>query len=685
MTRRFVIRDKVRGAFDLRLEDELNAQQLAAVRAGSGPKLVIAGAGSGKTRTITYRVAHLIEQGVQPSRIMLATFTNKAAREMLRRVDALTGNRAGAVWGGTFHALANRILRLHAEVVGYQPNYSILDEQDSKDLIKVCVTDGNISTGGERFPSAAVIRNVISMASNTQQPLEEVLVAKYTHFAHWADDITDIAGHYATRKRHANCMDYDDLLEQWLLLWREHPEVLADYGKRFQHILVDEYQDTNRIQGEIVDLLAEANGWNLTVVGDDCQSIYAFRGAHYENILGFADRIANTEVFRLEDNYRSIPEVLHFTNDSIQHNTRQHHKELRANKPAGSLPVVVPLNDVYQEAAFICERALELRDEGIPLEEMAVLYRAHSHSMILQTELIKRNIAYDVRSGIRFFEQAHIKDVVAYLKILHNARDEAAWRRVLLMIPRVGNGLAGRLWERMTVSADPLAAAVADVSLGNVLPVKTRAAWQVFIDVCRQLLNMRDQTSPAEIVETILELGYAEHLESRYDNFPSRIEDIHQLSLFAKSYQEMTGLLSELVLLGEMYGQDVVMGPEGDQERLTLSSIHQAKGLEWHVVFVLRMAEGSFPSPMALRDVEGEEEERRVFYVATTRAQEELYLTYPLLELGGDAGSGTLLQPSRFIQEIDSSLYENGEVCPEFDEDEVFDEHKAYDEPVEIV
>ncbi|MBI3323575.1 MAG: ATP-dependent helicase, partial [Candidatus Omnitrophica bacterium] len=506
MTRTFVMEGGGRSPFALNLERDLNEPQRAAVTCGDGPKLVIAGAGSGKTRTITYRVAWLMAKGVPAGAILLATFTNKAAREMLSRVEALTGSAVGKVWGGTFHAIGNRLLRHYAGTLGHSPSYSILDEEDQRDLLKVCVTEQRIKTEERRFPSPAVLQDLISFAFNTQQPISAVIERLFPHFLMWTDEIQAIDARYAAKKRGARAMDYDDLLRYWLQLLRDHPEVAQRLGQQFRYILVDEYQDTNTIQAEIVERLAAVNGRNLMVVGDDSQSIYSFRGAHYENILKFPERNPGTEIFKLEINYRSTPQILSFTNASIHHNTRQHRKTLTAMRTSGPMPAVVPISDVYQEASFVAQRLLQLRDEGVGLEEMAVLYRAHAHSTILQAELIRRNIPYEIRSGIRFFEQAHIKDVVAYLKVLANPFDEVAWRRLFLMLPRVGNVTAARLWETIARATDP-GEAVLGGALLAVLPANARPPFAQFQRDLQALCAAAKDHPPGELVAAVLQTG----------------------------------------------------------------------------------------------------------------------------------------------------------------------------------
>ncbi len=662
MPRTFTIDAHSAPQFRLNLEQDLNEAQRAAVTCGDGPKLVIAGAGSGKTRTITYRVAYLmLARGVQPWQILLATFTNKAAREMLSRVEALTGGDARTIWGGTFHAIGNRLLRRHAHLLALQSNYTILDEEDQRDLLKVCVTESKIKVEDKRFPAPGIIQDLISGAFNTQRALSEVIEERTPHFTPWTEVLERVSARYEAKKRAANALDYDDLLRHWRLLVRDHPPIAQRLGAQFRCILVDEYQDTNLVQAEIVEALAAHNGRNLMVVGDDAQSIFRFRGANYDNILKFPERNPGTETFTLEVNYRSTPEILEFTNASILNNQRQFRKALTARRARGSLPIVLPVNDGYQEAAFVAERVLQLRDEGVPLEEMAVLYRAHAHSTILQAELIKRGIPYEVRSGVRFFEQAHIKDAVAYLKVLDNPFDEVAWRRLWLMLPRIGNVTAGKLWELLARSASPLQAALEPTLLQQV-PQGAQAHVKRFQEDLRLLQLAMQGGEPMGILQALLETGYTDYLRATYEGAESRLEDIQQLAVFARSYRSLGSLLSELILLGELYGQDVQGRGAVETERLILSSIHQAKGLEWRVVFVLRMVEGEFPSAIALRELDGEEEERRIFYVATTRAKDELYITHPLLDLSLRGNAQVLLQPSRFLREIRFTLYEQAQV-----------------------
>ena len=643
--------------------EALNDEQRAVVMAGRGPKLVIAGAGSGKTRTVTYRVARLIEAGVSPGRILLVTFTNRAAREMLQRVEALVRTDVRRIWGGTFHSIGNRLLRRHATSLGYGNNFTILDAEDSSDLIDLCIDEAAIDTRARRFPKGEVLREMFSFATNTDAPLEQVIAARYPNFELLTAQIRRVDTLYQGRKLERNAMDYDDLLVNWKRLLLEKPEIAAVYQDQFQHILVDEYQDTNSLQSEIVDLLAEKHR-GLMVVGDDAQSIFGWRGANFANIYQFRDRYPEAEVFRLESNYRSTPEIIMLANASIANNRRQFPKNLQAMRPSRNfVPALIPARDADQQAAFVAARILELRDEGVPLSEIAVLYRAHYHAMELQLELTRRGVPYEVRSGVRFFEQAHIKDVTSYLRLLVNPRDELAWKRVLKLIPRVGQATAGRIWERLAVAEAPLALVRADELIDN-LPRGAAAGWREFAALLTALMAPETIDSPARQIELILGHGYGEYLRANFENAESREEDLRQLATFAIRFESTEAFLSELSLVnterfsppGGTTGEDVVMGGEED-ERVALSSIHQAKGLEWQAVFILWVADGRLPAARSLREPEGEEEERRLFYVALTRARDELYVCYPMVE--SDRSRQTILhRPSRFVTETPRSLYE---------------------------
>ncbi len=436
MTRKFTLKSRTAsGAIDF--SKELNSEQLAVATAPGGPMLVIAGAGSGKTRALTYRLGWLVGNGVDPSRIMLVTFTNRAAREMLSRVEVLVKQKTRDIWGGTFHHIANRILRHYGKSLDISPDFTILDREDSRDLIASCIQEAGVDIHKRRFPQKAVLGAICGFIQNTLEPLDIVLTKRYPMFVQEHDDIQKVLVLYNEKKRQRQLMDFDDLLAYWLRLLSEDENVRKILSEQFIHILVDEYQDTNAIQGAIVDLLA-ARHRNITVVGDDSQSIYSFRGASFENIISFRQRYPDAQEYKLETNYRSIPEILTLANASIARNSRRLPKELRALRPSGLKPAIVTTHDHFVQSRFIAEYILHLLDEGRKLNDIAALYRSHWHSLEIQLELQRRNIPFHVRGGLRFFEQAHMKDVICFMRILQNPHDELAWLRILKMLPRVG-------------------------------------------------------------------------------------------------------------------------------------------------------------------------------------------------------------------------------------------------------
>ncbi len=631
----------------------LNEEQLAVVEAPAGPTLVIAGAGSGKTRTLTYRVARLIETGTPPESLLLLTFTNKAAREMLKRVAELCGSLVDVrrIQGGTFHHVAHSILREHAGALGYGDKFTLLDREDSRELMSACISDLNLSVGPRRFPKAEVLVDLVSSSINTEKGLEELLADRRPQFLGQLDKITAVATRYAERKQEMQLMDFDDLLLGWKLLLAERPEVRARLQQRFKAILVDEYQDTNRLQGDIVDLMAAFHK-NLTVVGDDAQSIYSFRGADFTNIIEFPARYPGCGVLRLTRNYRSTPEILGLANASIANNRRQFPKELSSTRPMGPKPALVPLRDVFQQAEFIAQRILELRDEGVPLKEQAVLYRAHHHSMEIQLELSRRGIPFIVRSGVRFLEQAHIKDVLAYLKFVHNPMDELSLKRVFKLYPAIGSGVADDVWAallRWGERTSPLQA-LERPEVKNELPKRAWPGYERAADTLLSLADHKLQNSPGEMILKVLAGGYEDYLRDQYLNGEVRADDIRQLAELAATFQGLHEFLAEVTLLAEFQSEEVVEGAEPD-EYVTLSSVHQAKGLEWRAVFVAWLADGRFPLALSLRQPNEEEEERRLFYVAVTRARDELNLTFPMTAAQRD-NERTLLRVSRFIEEL---------------------------------
>ena len=639
---------------------ELNPQQHAAVTAAPGPALVIAGAGSGKTRTLTYRVAYLLENGVLPQNILLLTFTNKAAREMLDRVANLLPNDITGLWGGTFHSVGNRLLRRHPEAAGFAAGFSIMDREDQQDMLDSVIASAGIDPKDKRFPKGEVLADVFSYSINTGRSIDDVLVEKYPHFLEFNDKIVLAQKKYEEKKRAANSLDFDDLLEKTLLMLQREPALAERYQRQFQFVLVDEYQDTNRIQADFIDILAKLQR-NVMVVGDDAQSIYSWRGANFKNILDFPKRYPGAKVYKIETNYRSAPDILDVANAAISGNVHQFKKELVASRPAASMkPAFVPLGDSNQQALFVAQRILDLREEGIELNEIAVLYRAHFHSMEVQMELTRHGIPFSITSGLRFFEQAHIKDVAAFLKYVVNPRDEVAFKRMARLLPGIGARSAEQLWSGVS---DALSRG-GEMSFHKLLtglkvPSKAAKAWEQLGHTLEEIAPGGKPHPPAEMIHSVIEAVYDDYLKAKFPNYEQRREDLGTLANFSKQYESAADFLDQLALLTSLDSE--VTATNEDAEMVTLSSVHQAKGLEWKVVFVIWMADGMFPSNRSLESDEAIEEERRLFYVAVTRAKDELYLTYPNLRL--NAGYGEMLQrPSRFLGEVPKELLEEWQV-----------------------
>lgn len=640
---------------------DLNPEQRAVAEATDGPILVVAGAGTGKTRALTYRAAHLMKSGIAPERLMLLTFTNRAAREMCDRIGRLVPESIGRVWAGTFHAIGARLLREHGEVLGYGSNFGILDSQEARDLMDLTVGETITDVTKRRFPQAKVLLSMLSRATNTERRLDDVIVRDYPKFHRLIDQIDAVLTAYIAQKLTMNVMDYDDLLVNWRLLLDDHAELKAALGSRFTHLLVDEYQDTNRLQAAIVDGMS-GPARNVMVVGDDCQSIYAFRGADVSHFMEFCDRFEGARTFKLETNYRSTPQILAVANRSIRNNQRQFEKTLKAVRDPSELPAYVSLRDAQQQAAFVAQRVLELRDEDIPLKSQAVLYRAHYQAMELQLELQRRGIPFTIRSGLKFFEQAHVRDVLAHLKILFNPLDRLAWTRVLKLQEGVGGKSAATIFHALAETGNPWQALIDGVPINN-LSRRARAGFDRARNLLVELGRPNMITDPGSMLEHVLEAFYRGLLERTQENATQRVEDIRQMALFAGQYPDYQSFLEDLALT-EVAIEDVVRGGETD-ERLLLSTVHQAKGLEWDAVFVLHLGDGQFPLARSLNTVEGLEEERRLFYVACTRPRRLLHLCHPQWVIGRERRQ-VMQRPSRFLQELphtDTTLLETWRIA----------------------
>ncbi len=653
---------------------DLNPQQYQAVTALPGPALVLAGAGAGKTRTLTYRVAFLLEQGIPAHRILLLTFTNKAAGEMMQRINVLLGREEPSLWGGTFHSIGHRLLRRHASAIGYQRDFTILDRDDARHLLSTCRTEAQAAMKMDSFPKADALADIFSLAVNTHQPIAEVLARQFRTLAPLADPIAELQRAYAQRKREGNVMDFDDLLALWLELFQARPEICEQYQRQFQFILVDEYQDTNSLQCDLIDLVA-ARHHNVMVVGDDAQSIYSWRGANYQNILQFPRRYPKAALYRIESNYRSTPQILEVANAAIAANQNQFPKSLAPVRPPGPMPVVVTCQDASEQSAFVAHRLAALHTSGIPLNQMAILYRSHFHALEMQMELTRRNLPFEVTSGIRFFEQAHIKDVTSYLRLLTNPRDEVAFKRLIQFLPGIGAKTADRLWHQFEGANDGkipprlggrkqksrLERPGGEAGLTLVqklqacaaaIPAKAKSDWTQLADTLRELEAEAACEKPARLIQLILEAGYEEYANETYENAYSRLEELEQLAQYAQSFDKLPEFLAQLSLMSNVEAETSEPAVGAESDRIRLSTIHQAKGLEFDVVFIIMLCEGLFPAPRSLEQPEMEEEERRLFYVAITRARNELYLCHPLLRISRGEGAIVAQTPSRFLYEI---------------------------------
>ena len=636
----------------------LNPQQQQAYQHNQGHALVIAGAGSGKTRVISHRVARLIAQGTPPSAILMVTFTNKAAQEMRLRVEGMLKDVPEGTKGilaGTFHSIANRFLRRYATRINLASNFSILDSADALDLLRIArttVLDGKSNFEGRRFPEAGVIGGLISKAFNCNREIHQVISEERPWLEPFTSQIEKIAHEYQQRKRANQVLSFDDLLDFWLLLLQDHHQTLA-MVQNLQHVLVDEYQDSNHIQADILRLLVAHNA-SLMAVGDDSQSIYGWRGADYANILNFSQTFGSV-VYPLEHNYRSSPEILALANHSIRQNPTPFEKTLQAQQGrSNTLPRVVRPFSVHEEADYVIERLFAYQDQGISLNEMGILYRNHHQAAALQLRLAECHIPFEVRSGIKFFEQAHVKDMVAFLKALFNPLDEIAWQRILKILPGVGVVSAHKIYQ-VFLAQGKVDITPQNTALVKVIPKKAKTSWPNLAHAFEALLA--ENQSPTEMMRCIRSSHFfRDHLVAAYENPEERDTDLAYLGEFATRYSSLERFLSQLSLAdGNAVKRDVTE-EEDEEERLTLTTIHQAKGLEWLVVFLIGLTEGQFPHARSLEPAERLHEERRLFYVGVTRCKRHLELGAPLALLM--SGRMELGKPSRFVEELPRELLE---------------------------
>ncbi|MCD4760855.1 ATP-dependent helicase [bacterium] len=632
-------------------KNSLNKEQYEVVTSSKGPHLVLAGAGSGKTRTLVYRAAWLLSEGVKPERILLLTFTNKAASQMMDRVKKILGLKEDAkfpLWGGTFHSVANRLLRIYGKEIDVQPGFTIMDTDDSDSLLKIIIKDMLGVLSIKNRPSPGLLRETISFASNSKLSIADALETKFSEWMPLLESFEKIAAEYQRRKKASNALDFDGLLTHWKRL-TEHPKVGKILQTKWDYILVDEYQDTNTIQAEIIFNLSQKHK-NILAVGDDAQSIYSFRAANIKNILEFPDNFQGTKTHKLETNYRSTPEILDLANQIIAGNEKQFVKNLKAIKDNHTRPELTAFRTHQEEAWYIVDKIQYLFDRGLPAEKIAVLFRAAHNSQTLEMELNKRGINYEMRGGLKFFARAHIKDVLAFLKLLGNYRDEVAWMRILQFYPGVGPVTAQLIYQKI-IDLNKLED-LFDLKLK--LADKAGNSWSRINKLLDILVRHKDDNI-GQLVNIIIK-DYGNYLMEKYTDYRQRQDDLDQLAHFASEYKSLEIFLNEMALQ-ESYS--VRQARQQNKDAIILSTVHQAKGLEWTAVFVINMTDQSFPHPLCVSEEE-REEERRLFYVAATRAEKYLYLTYPLSIFKYDGYQS--LKPSPFISEVDSRLLNHNEL-----------------------
>ena len=629
--------------YSLDYEAELNPSQYQVVTAFDGPILVVAGAGSGKTRTLTYRVARMVESGIAPESILLLTFTRKAAQEMLHRAAALLDSRCERVSGGTFHAFANLTLRRYAKAIGFQSGFTILDQADSEDVVSLLREQLGLNTKIRRFPNKRTAHAMFSKSVNKSLPLQQVVEQYYSQYSEDIEDLRELFRLYKNYKFTHQLMDYDDLLVYTQQLLAEHPQIRDRLSSGYRYIMVDEYQDTNKIQAKIVQFLA-ATHHNVMAVGDEAQSVYSFRGAHYRNIIEFPDQFPGTRIIKLEENYRSVQPILDLTNAIIKQAQDSFQKHLFTTKQGGELPALISASNEHQQSQFIAQRILELREEGIDLADIAVLFRSSYHSFDLELELNKHNIPFVKVGGFKFIEAAHIKDILSYLRVLANPLDTISWTRMLTLLDKVGPKTSSKIIQQLQQEAaearDPLSYLAGYPGKAKYAPALQRLGG--ILESIRPLL-------PFEQVQNLLEY-YLPIMQEKYDKAQKREQDLEQLAVITERFDNLQEFLAEVTLEPPNKSVDGMMDTSTEDEHLVLSTIHSAKGLEWHSVFVIWLLDGRFPSMYAANDDESLQEELRLLYVAATRAMTNLYLTYPVYY---DTRAGMFFsRPSRFLDNI---------------------------------
>jgi DNA helicase-2/ATP-dependent DNA helicase PcrA len=634
--------------FVINYQNELNPAQYEAASAVEGAYLIIAGAGTGKTRTLVYRVARLVEIGYDPKSILLLTFTRKAANEMMNRAAVLLDNRCSKINGGTFHSFANLTLRKYAKPAGLDSSFTILDQGDTQDVINLIRSQAGFVKKEKRFPNKETLYKVFSLSVNTGRKAEEIISENYPHFVDLLEEILDIQKIFTEYKRKNNLLDYDDLLIYLRNFLFEFSPAARSFLSAINFVMVDEYQDTNKLQAEIVKGLTKLNN-NIMVVGDDSQSIYSFRGANFKNIMEFPKIFPGVKIIKLEENYRSTQSILSFANHINEKAVEKYSKNLFTRKTGGELPYIVAATTENLQSKFIVEKVLELREEGVRLNDIAVLFRSSFFSFDLEIELSKANIPFKKFGGMKFIETAHIKDVLAFLRIAANPRDVVSWYRVLLLHEGVGPRTAQKI-------LDDLAASKLSIKANP----ENQASFlykQSIVNLFQLLYSLHTKKDlPSEKLQLVLEYYYP-LFKDKYDDYNKRKKDLEIFQNITENYKLLDTLLADMAIEPIIDSVIDIGAEDKEEEFLTLSTIHSAKGLEWHSVFIIHAVDGFFPSSRSAESLESLEEERRLMYVASTRAKQNLFVSFPMNLFDREAGT-TLSKPSRFISDIESELAE---------------------------
>ena len=645
-------RPVIKTDYKVNYEEDLNEAQLEAVKSKDGPILVIAGAGSGKTKTLTYRVARLIEDGIKPENILLLTFTKKAAAEMLSRATIVLDNRCEKVAGGTFHSFANIILRKYSKLLGLKNNFTIMDRADCEDVINHIV--GQLFPKKEkRFPKKSTLLDIYSKSINKVTPTKQIIADEFPQFAHCEDKIIEVHKAYVAYKRENSVLDYDDLLLYIKLLLENNDGLRKRLSNEYKYIMVDEYQDTNTLQADVIRLLASEHN-NIMAVGDDAQSIYSFRGANYRNILDFPRLFENTKIIKLEQNYRSTQNILKLTNEIISKAKEKYTKNLFSNIVSPQVPALICAKDTQMEADFICQRILELLDEDISLSDICVLTRNARMSYNLEIELSKRAIPFQKFGGPKFMETAHIKDVVAHLRVILNPDDVISLTRILLLLKGVGASTVNNIMPIIKGDLKP------DIKL---LPSNKSQSLTPLFNTLGHLRDYSTTKKPEEIVSAVINY-YRPILKDKYDDFSKREKDLDHFEYLSTQYSNLEDFISDLALEPPDASVEGMYKKNSDDEALTISTIHSAKGLEWDSVFIIGAVDGRFPSAYSFNSEEEMDEELRLMYVATTRAKNNLYITYPV-DMYDYSMNMVLSKPSRFLDGIPDDILERWDITEE--------------------